>query len=203
VFTEVPVLYGPLMTPVLSGGMVYEYSEETSDFGLVNINSNGSAQLLPDFGTLQTQFASLNVTALQGLPAKNTTVTPPTCSPSLIASNGTADSFNNNFTIPDVPPGAQALIDNGISPAPVGNLVTVTSTKVTLQVQQVDGTVIQGLAIIPLAEDQSNTPGSASSTVSSASAAATSKKSSATGVARNMGGLMGALMLIGALFSLM
>jgi hypothetical protein len=199
VFTEVPVLYGPQMTPVLSGGMVYEYSEEASDYGLVNLNSNGSAQCLPDYDTLQKQFASLNVTALQGLPAQNTSIKPPTCSESII----TGSSFNSNFTIPDVPPGAQALIDKGISPAPVGKLVSVTNTKVTQVVQASNGQVIHGLSITPLANDESNTPrpqslvssssssSSPTSTTSSATAAATtnSKKSAAAGVQRNWGSL--------------
>jgi hypothetical protein len=202
VFTEVPVLYGPQMTPVLSGGMVYEYSEEASDYGLVNLNSNGSAQCLPDYDTLQKQFASLNVTALQGLPAQNTSIKPPTCSESII----TGPTFNSNFTLPDVPPGAQALIDKGISPAPVGKLVSVTDTKVTQVVQASNGQVIQGLSISLLANDESNTPrpqssisssssssssSSPMSTTGSATAAATtnSKKSAATAVQRNWGSL--------------
>jgi len=172
VFTEVPVIYGPLMTPVLSGGMVYEFSEEPDDFGLVQINSNGSAQLLPDFDTLQKQFNTLNVTYLQGLTAQNTTVTPPKCTSSLITTSG----FSNNFTIPDVPPGAQDLINNGISPAPSGKMVPVTATKVSQVVQQSNGDVIQGLAITILADDQSNNPNGASATTSSAPAATTTKK---------------------------
>jgi len=172
VFTEVPVIYGPLMTPVLSGGMVYEFSEEPDDFGLVQINSNGSAQLLPDYDTLQKQFNTLNVTYLQDLTAQNTTVTPPKCTSSLITTSG----FSNNFTIPAVPPGAQDLIDNGISPAPSGKMVSVTSTKVSQVVQQSNGDVIQGLAITILADDQSNNPNGASSTTSSVPAATTTKK---------------------------
>jgi 1,3-beta-glucanosyltransferase GAS3 len=170
VFTEVPVIYGPLMTPVLSGGMVYEYSEEPDDYGLVQINSNGSAQILPDFDSLQKQFDTLNITYLQGLPAQNLSVTPPKCTSSLITTPG----FDSNFTIPDVPPGAQTLIDNGISPAPVGKMVPVTATKVSQVVQQSNGDVIQNLAITILADDQSNNPGSVTS--SGASPSATKKK---------------------------
>jgi 1,3-beta-glucanosyltransferase GAS3 len=199
VFTEVPVIYGPQMTPVLSGGMVYEYSQEASDFGLVNLDSNGSAQLLPDYYTLQKQFGTLNVTYLQDLPALNTSVTAPKCSASLISSK----TFNNNFTLPAVPPGAQALIDNGISPAPVGKLVTVTGTAVSQTVQADDGTVIQGLAIIPLSNDESNTPGSIPNTTSSAAPAATSKKSAAVHAQRNWTGLAIAGLLAAGWISLM
>jgi len=190
IFTEVPVLYGPLMTPVLSGGLVYEFSQETSNFGLVTINSNGSAQLLSDYDSLQKQFNTLNVTMLQGLKAGNTTVVAPKCSSSLITTQG----FSTNFTIPAVPPGAQDLINNGISPAPVGKLVTVSSTKVTQTVQQSNGQVMSGLAITPLADDQSNNPSGASpstTTTSSAPAATTSKKSGAGNIRSSLSVLLG------------
>jgi len=192
VFTEVPVLYGPLMTPVLSGGLVYEFSQETSNFGLVNINSNGSVQLFSDYDTLQKQFNTLNVTLLQGIKAQNTSVVAPTCSSSLITNQG----FANNFTIPAVPPGAQDLINNGISPAPVGKIVTVTSTKVTQTVQESNGQIMSGLAISPLADDESNnpsgaTPSSSSTTTSSAPAATTSKKGGAGNVKSSLSMLLG------------
>lgn len=164
------------MAPVLSGGVVYEYSEEPNDFGLVQINSNGSAQVLPDYDTLQKQFDTLNVTYLQDLPAQNQSVTPPHCTSSLITTPG----FDNNFTIPAVPPGAQALIDNGISPAPSGKMVPVTATKVSQVVQQSNGNIYQNLAITILADDQSNNPNGASSTTSSASASATKKNAGET-----------------------
>jgi 1,3-beta-glucanosyltransferase GAS3 len=160
------------MTPVLSGGMVYEYSEETDEFGLVKINSNGSAQLLGDYDTLQKQFNTLNITYLQGLTAQNISVTPPKCTSSLITTSG----FNSNFTIPDVPPGAQTLIDNGISPAPNGKMVPVTATKVSQVVQQSNGDIMQNLALTILADDQSNNPNGASSTSSGTSPSATKKK---------------------------
>ncbi|KAG0651470.1 Glucan elongating glucanosyltransferase 2, partial [Hyphodiscus hymeniophilus] len=195
VFTEVPVIYGPLMTPVLSGGVVYEYSEEPSDYGLVNISSDGSLQLLPDFATLQSQFNTLNVTALQGLTAQNTSLVPPNCTSSLISSS----SFDSNFTIPAVPPGAQDLINSGISPKPTGSIVSVTATKVTQQVQDASGTVLSGLAITPLADDESNNPGhsSVTATASSTSAAAsptTSKKSAAISM-RGNGNAIAAMVL--------
>lgn len=178
------------MTPVLSGGLVYEFSQEVAGFGLVNINSNGSVQLLSDYDTLQKQFNTLNVTMLQGVKAGNTTVVAPTCSSSLITDQG----FANNFTIPAVPPGAQDLINNGISPAPVGKLVTVSSTKVTQTVQGSNGQVMSGLAIQPLADDQSNNPSGATpstSTTSSAPAATTSKKSGAGNVKSSLSVLLG------------
>jgi hypothetical protein len=63
------------MTPVLSGGMVYEYSAEPNHFGLVTLNDDGSAALLADYETLQKQFNTLNITLIQGVPAQNASVT--------------------------------------------------------------------------------------------------------------------------------
>ena len=199
IFTEVPVIYGPLMTPVLSGGMVYEFSQEASNFGLVNINNDGSADVLPDYDTLQKQFSTLNVTALQGLPAQNTSVTAPKCSTSLIS----AKSFNSNFTLPAVPPGAQTLIDNGIANAPTGKIVSVTKTAVSQTVKDSQGNIIQGLSIIPLSNDQSNNPSAISSATTSSVSASPTKKGAATSIQRNWTGLSVAGALVVAWLSLM
>ncbi|ATZ56394.1 hypothetical protein BCIN_13g02330 [Botrytis cinerea B05.10] len=179
VFTEVPVLYGPLMTPVLSGGMVYEFSQETSNYGLVTINDDGSAQLLSDYNTLQDQFNTLNITSIQGVKAQNTTTVAPACDSSLI----TSSTFANNWTIPAVPPGAEDLINNGIKNANNGKIISVSSTKVTQKVTDVGGNTISDLAIKPLANDASNTPSgeTTGSNATSSSTTSSSPSSTATG----------------------
>ncbi|TGO84068.1 hypothetical protein BPOR_0554g00040 [Botrytis porri] len=176
VFTEVPVLYGPLMAPVLSGGMVYEFSQETSNYGLVTINDDGSAQLLSDYNTLQDQFNTLNITSIQGVKAQNTTTTAPSCDSSLI----TSSTFANNWTIPAVPPGAEDLINNGIKNANNGKIISVSSTKVTQKVTDVGGNTISDLAIKPLANDASNTPSGESTGSNATSSSTTSSSSSST-----------------------
>ncbi|KXT12487.1 hypothetical protein AC579_7368 [Pseudocercospora musae] len=59
-FQEVASLYGQQMTPVYSGGLVYEYSEEGSGYGLVKISGNSVSET-NDFSALQS--------ALQKTPA--------------------------------------------------------------------------------------------------------------------------------------
>ncbi|RMZ77581.1 hypothetical protein DV737_g4248, partial [Chaetothyriales sp. CBS 132003] len=54
-FEEVAALYSTEMTSVYSGGLVYEYSEETSNYGLVKI-SGDSVTELDDFTALKTAF---------------------------------------------------------------------------------------------------------------------------------------------------
>lgn len=52
-FEEVASLYSDDMTSVYSGGLVYEYSQEASKFGLVDIQSDSSVEELADFDALQ------------------------------------------------------------------------------------------------------------------------------------------------------
>jgi 1,3-beta-glucanosyltransferase GAS1 len=62
-FTEVAALYGPQMSPVFSGGFVYEYFEETNDFGLVTVSGN-TATPLEDFSAWQSQIAAVSPSAI-------------------------------------------------------------------------------------------------------------------------------------------
>ncbi|MCJ1366024.1 beta-glucanosyltransferase [Acarospora aff. strigata] len=55
-FKEVASLYSTDMTSVYSGGLVYEYVEEGSKYGLVKINGD-SVEELDDFDALKTAFA--------------------------------------------------------------------------------------------------------------------------------------------------
>lgn len=56
-FQEVAALYSTEMTGVYSGGLVYEYSQEPSNYGLVEISGNSISEL-PDFGALQQAYAN-------------------------------------------------------------------------------------------------------------------------------------------------
>ncbi|KAL9124394.1 MAG: hypothetical protein Q9217_006270 [Psora testacea] len=59
-FEEIATLYSTQMTPVYSGGLVYEYSKEgdatQQKYGLVDL-SGGKAEELDDFSTLETALA--------------------------------------------------------------------------------------------------------------------------------------------------
>lgn len=58
-FTEVKTLYSKDMTSVFSGGLVYEYSQEPNNFGLVEISSDRkSVDKLGDFDALKKQYAA-------------------------------------------------------------------------------------------------------------------------------------------------
>lgn len=179
-FDEVQALYGPLLTPSLSGGMVYEYSQGINNYGLVVLYSNGSAQLRSDFDNLQSQYNKLNFTMLEGTKSTNGSAVAPVCTTNLITNAG----FSTNFTIPQPPPGAQTVIDNGLTNPNRGKLIALTNLQVSQTVHQSNGDVITGLAIKPLPDDQSNSPSgvndsSTPSTTTSAAPSATTTKSAA------------------------
>lgn len=202
VFSEVQTLYSPLMTGVLSGGLVYEYSQEVSNFGLVVINGNGTATLRVDFNNLQAQYNTLDVKTLESSKTQSneTSKTPTTCDSSLIQN----PSFYNKFNLPELPPGGQDLINNGIQNPNNGKLVPVTATAVPMAIYAVDGSVISGLAITPLPSDQANSPsgqnttgsGTTTGSGSAASPSATKKAAGANLQVQSVFGLIAGFVIV-------
>lgn len=154
VFYEVETLYGDQMK-ALSGGLVYEYSQEEADYGLVLLNTNGSVTLRVDYDNLQEQFNKLDINSIQSTNPSSTSIKAPECSDDLI----TAENFSKNFTIPAVCPGCQDLIDNGIENPQNGKLVQVTETKVKQAIYGSGGQQIENMELNIIANDGSNTPG--------------------------------------------
>ncbi|KAI8942643.1 hypothetical protein NX059_000696 [Plenodomus lindquistii] len=192
VFNEVETLYGPEMTS-LSGGLVYEYSQEEADYGLVNINTNGSVSLRQDYDNLQDQYNKLDTQLLQSANPASTSIKAPECSDSLV----TAENFSKNFTIPAVCPGCQDLIDNGIENPQRGALVRVTDTKVKQEVFGSTGQQVQNLELRIVEDDGSNTPGgentSPSATSGSGTGTAPQPSATKTGAAGRLGPCVGML----------
>lgn len=192
VFTEVGALYGTAMSASMCGGVVYEWTQEANEYGLVNVNTDGSVQLRTDYDNLQGQYTKLNFTTIQGMTATNTTNQAPTCTSSLITNTG----FPSNFTLPATPSGAADLITNGLKNVNVGKLIAIFNYTVTQVVKTSGGTVIKGLAVHPLGDDQSNTPTNTTTSASTTSAApaATSSKAAASVLDVSRAGAGAALM---------
>ena len=58
-FGEMKSLYSEDMNRVFSGGLIYEFTQEPNNYGLVRVLPNKNVQLLPDFHQAKRQFASL------------------------------------------------------------------------------------------------------------------------------------------------
>ncbi|CAD1811499.1 unnamed protein product [Candida parapsilosis] len=58
-FDEVPILYTNDMIDVFNGGLVYEFTQEANNYGLVEILPNGDVKLLRDFLQLKHKFESI------------------------------------------------------------------------------------------------------------------------------------------------
>lgn len=172
-FQEVPVLYGPQMS-VLSGGLVYEWTQESSNYGLVQINDNGTLSLLRDFNALMEQYSKLNITLITTQNETATGLDAPKCTSSLISSSG----FSKDFDIPEQPDGAADLISRGVSNPPKGKIVKITETRVTVPVYQTNGARIQTLVLKPT--DGANVPGSGSLSTESGASASPSSSSTTT-----------------------
>lgn len=57
-FTEIGAIYSDDMSSVFSGGLVYEYSQEANNYGVVEIK-DGKVSKLPDFDNLKKAFKSV------------------------------------------------------------------------------------------------------------------------------------------------
>ncbi|CAH2351852.1 1,3-beta-glucanosyltransferase Pga4p [[Candida] railenensis] len=110
-FTEVGTIYSDKMSPVFSGGLVYEYSQEVSNYGLVEIESNSSVSTLEDFDNLKSQFAKTSNPSGDG-----------DYHASEAASNCPAESstWNATTTLPDTPGGALKYINGNTEPSGSG-----------------------------------------------------------------------------------
>jgi hypothetical protein len=195
-FNEVQALYGPQMTG-LNGGLVYEWSEEANDYGLVTINADGSVNLMVDYDNLQGQYNKLSKSTLTTVPSVSNT--PPKCDSSLITTSG----FSTNWTLPDQPPGAPALIKSGVSNPVNGKIVPVQNTAVSQKVYSSSGQLLTGLTLNSVSG--SNTP-SGQNTSSGQGGNGTSgggKKGAASSSSQVSSALFGVAAIVGAMFAML
>jgi hypothetical protein len=139
------------MTPVYSGGLVYEYSQEEANYGLVNI-AGGTVEELPDFQALKSAYAGTPAPSGDGGAKAQSAVSQcPAAS-----EHWEVDDTTGNF-LPIMPEGAQKYMRDGAGAGPGNNGNTGSQTA---------GTPSTGFAM----SDGSST-GSGSSTSSKAAAA--------------------------------
>ena len=133
-FTEVKSIYSPQMTGVFKGGLVYEFTEEPNNYGLVKVLPNKNLQLLQDFHLAILQFNSISsVIKYRDKETKKRDV-PPKCQ----------KSYRNLFVTKNLPPCvAQDLINKGVKLLQ-GSYVELTEELVQspYKIFNVDGTLM-------------------------------------------------------------
>lgn len=110
-FGELEALYGSQMTPVYSGGLVYEYSEEGSGYGLVNINGNSVSET-PDFDALKSALEENTVSGDGGYKQNGS---PSKCP---APSNTWEVHEFSGAELPAIPDGAVKYLQNGAGDGP-------------------------------------------------------------------------------------
>lgn len=78
-WTEVAALYGPQMSPVFQGGIVYQYFQSENNYGLVNVNGN-SVTTLVDYSYLSVAMATVSPSGTSAS-AYTPSLTATTCPP--------------------------------------------------------------------------------------------------------------------------
>lgn len=172
-WTETQSIYGPDMYNVFSGGVVYEWTEEDNNYGLVEIKDK-QTEILGDYNRLKSELSKIKWEDVQSMKPSSKKNSPVECKTSLIKEKG----FMNNFTLPDVPPGAQKLINNGIKPKPSGKIIDIDDYKVSLSVVDNNGKTLSGLAVKPLDDDETNWSGKNDASTGSSSSNSTNSTSS-------------------------
>ncbi|KGO64439.1 Glycoside hydrolase, superfamily [Penicillium italicum] len=163
IFTEVQALYGVEMTQAFSGGLVYEWTQEKNEYGLVKVNDSKTVTTLIDYDNFQKQLNKLDMDRIMSSNATQANVKPEECSTSLIKHK----SFYNAWDLPEVPSKVSDYIKNGLPDAPTGKLVSVSSTAIPQKVYDYTGKEITGVKFE--VKSGANTPSSSSSSSSSGS----------------------------------
>lgn len=154
-FTEVRAIYSSDMAHVFSGGVVYEYSQEPNNYGLVEIDDSGDVELFEDYDNLQKELNDLDISLLTTTNRTAMERESPECSLSMISST----NFTQSLGVPEQLPEIADLIENGVDGDWPSGVNTVTETSVGHTVTDSNGSEVSGLSLNILAEDESNVPG--------------------------------------------
>lgn len=103
-------IYGPQMSPVLSGTFVYEWIQEANDYGIIeypsttlqdglNVSVGSPVPMQPEFGNLQSQWAAATTAVSVSLNAYTPTNTAMECP----ATTAGIWDISGNLALPDTP----------------------------------------------------------------------------------------------------
>lgn len=166
-FTNVEALFGSQMTE-LSGGLVYEYTQESDNYGLVAINSSSEVTLLQDYNYLKEQFAKIDTSLITSANKTAEKAATTSCAASLISES----TFLADWDLPSRPSGGDSLVTSGVSGASSGAITSVTATTMPATVYNYTGATVTGMALNANSSGTSSSSGSSSSGSSKKSAGA-------------------------------
>ncbi|QEU60924.1 Gas5 [Kluyveromyces lactis] len=170
-FTEVGAIYSTKMSSVFSGGLVYEYSQESNKYGLVQIDGD-SVTTLDDFDNLKAEFEKVqNPAGDGGYYADNDYSECPSYE---------AGVWESNSTLPDMPSAASIYFKSGAG-EPMGTGI-ITQEMCDDAEEDVDDNTTSG-------SGSSTTTSSSSSTKSTSSTdgnSTSSSSSKSSGLAASM-----------------
>jgi hypothetical protein len=131
-------MYSTEMTGVFSGGLAYEFTQESNNYGLVSINGT-SAYILPDFVALQTQYTAVTAVS-RGNSSNVARMT--TCPPANSYAN-----LNGTNDLPGCP--APDLITNGVgsSTYSAGKLINPSIWSTTYDIYDPKGNLVADKSI--------------------------------------------------------
>ncbi|KAJ5431585.1 Glycoside hydrolase superfamily [Penicillium cf. griseofulvum] len=179
IFTEVQAIYGEEMTQAFSGGLVYEWTQEDNEYGLIKIKDSKTVTTLVDYDNFQKQLNKLDIDRIMSSNATQANVKAEECSVSLITRAKGSQPFYNAWDLPEVPPKVADYIKNGLPDAPTGKFVSVSSTTIPQKVFDHTGKEITDIKFE--VKSGANTPSSSNSGTSGSTSDSSSGSSSSSG----------------------
>ncbi|KAJ8097713.1 Glucanosyltransferase-domain-containing protein [Lipomyces tetrasporus] len=175
-FTEVNGgVYTDSMLQVFDGGLIYEYSEEANNYGLVTIGSDGSVVLKQDYINLQNAYEILTYTSFMSKSFIDTSRSSK-CNASFI--ENIDSSFNASLSLPNCP--AEDMLKSGSGNNNIGKWIPLNSTQTAYKVYDVDEQEITDTEIT-VVSDQTQPEAQVSATTSAVRSATSVATSTATG----------------------
>lgn len=161
----------------LSGGLVYEYTEETSNYGLVEIDdSDNSITYKQDLINLESQFDDVTLPNITESQVFNQSIV--TCNATRIRSM--YQHFGANFTLPRTPDNIMDMILYGVNNSNIGELVEVNSRATNYTIFDQNDDEIDDPIVTFNAENLINAVDGTSTSISTVRSSSTSTRASST-----------------------
>ncbi|KAI5806716.1 Glucanosyltransferase-domain-containing protein [Peziza echinospora] len=155
-FAEVAVLYGERMGEMWSGGIIYEYSEERSGYGLVQLQKTGDVALTKEYDALRSQYNQLNFPELNGF--EPTVRDFQTCSEEkMVDEDGKKERFNFTLNLPQNPSPEIATKNYTSKNRNLGKIIEVPNLKSEYKLFSSNGVEIKDFEL-KLKVDKPNAP---------------------------------------------